>query len=503
MTIHSSDSTTRTLEEYRLAGQLGLLIDGKWVEATSDSTSVVVNPATGLPLVSIANASVADVDAAVQAARSARESWRRVSPAQRTHLIWKLSELIENDIDYLSVLEVLNQGKTLDLACGLDVMGSVETLRYYSGWATKLNGTTNRISAPDERPGGSVGEAYHAFNTLEPVGVVAAVVPWNVPLVMAIGKLAPALVAGCTVVLKPAVETPLTTLRLGQLIMEAGFPPGVVNIVTGSGDVGAALVGHPGIDKVAFTGSTATGRAIAATAGQSLKRVTLELGGKSPLIVFNDADLEQAAQSAAWSIFLTAGQMCFATSRLYVQKDVQQQVIARVCEIAREIKIGSGLDSETELGPVISERQRARVLSHIDDAVQSGAEMLVGGAQVPSSGFFVAPTVLSVEDPDAKIMQEEVFGPVLAVSTFETEEEVIRLANNTEYGLAASLWTQNLARAHTVASSIEAGTVWVNCNVVLDESQPFAGWKQSGLGIEGGRSGVEEYVQPRAVVIAT
>jgi acyl-CoA reductase-like NAD-dependent aldehyde dehydrogenase len=208
--------------------------------------------------------------------------------------------------------------------------------------------------------------------------------------------------------------------------------------------------------------------------------VTLELGGKSPLIVFNDADLEQAAQSAAWSIFLNAGQMCFATSRLYVQKDVQQQVIARVCEIAREIKIGSGLDSETELGPVISERQRARVLSHIDDAVQSGAEMLVGGAQVPSSGFFVAPTVLSVEDPDAKIMQEEVFGPVLAVSTFETEEEVIRLANNTEYGLAASLWTQNLARAHTVASSIEAGTVWVNCNVVLDESQPFAGWKQFG-----------------------
>lgn len=502
LSVHSSDTTVQALENDRSQGRINLLIDGQWTPATSDQVTTVIDPASENVLAQVADASVADVDAAVTAARVARTSWARVSPAQRTKLLWQLADLIERDGEHLSVLEVLNQGKPLELAQALDVQGSAETLRYYAGWSTKLHGVTSHISADDPRPIGSLGVAHHAFSTQEPVGVVAAIVPWNVPLVMAVAKLGPALTAGCTVVLKPAPETPLTTLRLGQLILEAGFPPGVVNIITGGGDVGVALVNHPGVDKIAFTGSTPTGRAIAATAGQQLKRVTLELGGKSPLIVFNDADLESAAQAAAWSIFLNAGQMCFATSRLLIQRDVYAEVLDRVCLLAGELTLGSGLDSSVGLGPVISARQQDRVMRYIESAIEAGADVRTGGARVAGRGFFVEPTVIASPGLKAKIMREEVFGPVLCAAAFDDDAEAVRLANDTEYGLAASLWTQNLSRAHTVASVIEAGTVWVNCNVVLDESMPFAGWKQSGLGSEGGRAGVEEYLQHRSVVIA-
>ncbi len=502
MPVHPADDTVFALETDRVEGRLDLLIGGRWIPATGDNRTMVVDPATGRMLVEIGSASMADVDAAVIAAGEARARWARVSPADRTKMLWRLADLIEQDGERLSVLEVLNQGKPLGLAQALDVAGSAETLRYYAGWSSKLYGVTSRISADDERAEGSLGSGFHAFSTPEPVGVVAAVVPWNVPLVMAVAKLGPALTAGCTVVLKPAPETPLTTLRLGQLVLDAGFPPGVVNIITGGGDVGAHLVSHPGVNKVAFTGSTTTGRAIAGIAGQQLKRVTLELGGKSPLIVFNDADLEAAAQAAAWSVFLNAGQMCFATSRLLVQKDVYDGVVDRVCEIARELVVGSGLDPSVDLGPVVSARQQQRVMAYIESAVASGADVRTGGSALPGDGYFIEPTVISVADQSTAISREEVFGPVLCATAFDTEADAVRMANDTEYGLAASLWTQNLSRAHTVASVIDAGTVWVNCNVVLDESLPFAGWKQSGLGTEGGLAGVEQYMQPRTVVIA-
>jgi phenylacetaldehyde dehydrogenase len=477
-----------------------MYINGQWTQGSAETQLEVTNPADGTELASVWVASPADVDEAVEAAHRAKAIWATAPPAERAAKLWRLAELIERDGDILAVLEVLNQGKPLGLAQGLDVGGSAETLRYYAGWPTKLHGTTAQISAPDERSA-PFGPAYHAYSQLHPVGVVAAIVPWNVPLVMAVAKLGPALSAGCTVVLKPAPETPLTTLWLGSLIAEAGFPEGAVNIVVGGRDVGAQLVTHRRVNKIAFTGSTATGREISAIAGRELKSVTLELGGKSPLLVFPDADLEAAAQAAAFSIFLNAGQMCFATSRVFVHRDVYDTVVGSIADVARTLQVGSGLNPQTELGPVVSRRQQSRVLEYVDKAQRSGMELVASGTVPASNGFFVPPMVFA-SDGRSTALRDEVFGPVLSVEPFDTEVDALRLANDTEYGLAASLWTQDLSRAHRLGALIEAGTIWVNCNIVLDESMPFAGWKASGLGMEGSEGGVREYLKPRTVVVA-
>jgi len=485
-----------------------MLIGGEWFESISGDAFPVYNPATGEEIARVYEARDEDIDRAVDAARHAFEApaWRRMLPADRSRLMWKLADLIEANADELTELEVLNQGKPIELARQVDVEGSANKFRYYAGWCTKIEGTTSNISFPDLRDNEASGPAYHAYTLKEPVGVVGAIVPWNVPLLMASGKIVHAITSGCTIVLKPAEETPLTALRLGELVIEAGFPPGVINIVPGYGHIaGAALASHPGVDRISFTGSTEVGKDIVRASAGNLKKVSLELGGKSPVIIFADADLDKAIKGAADTILMNTGQICFAGSRLYVEKSVFNKVIDGVVEIAKNTKLGPGINPETEMGPLISSRQLQRVSEYIESGISEGAEIATGGKRKGETGYFIEPTVFVNTKSQMRIVQEEIFGPVLstiAIDDMGDISEVATLANDTAYGLSATIWTKDVSRAHRLAAEIKAGVVWVNTPIALDQSLPFGGYKESGWGREGGKEGIEEFTETKSVVIS-
>ena len=477
-----------------------LFIGGEWVEAKSNERISVVDPATGREIASVPDANAADVDRAVAAARAAFEKgpWADMLPATREALLWKLSDLIDQNLDELAEIESLNNGKTKFIAKIVDVAGTRDYFRYMAGWATKIEGSTFQTSIY-----GGPGSKFHTYTMREPVGVVAQIVPWNFPLAMAAWKLGPALATGCTVVLKPAEQTPLTALRLADLIAEAGFPPGVVNILTGLGETtGAALVAHPGVDKIAFTGSTAVGKLINKSATDTLKRVSLELGGKSPVIVMPDADLSQVIGGAANAVFFNAGQVCTAGTRLFAHKDVFDQVLEGVSAAAQSILLGPGLDPRTQMGPLVSREQQERVLGYIESGRKEGAKVMTGGDAPSSSGFYVKPTVLTSVRPDMKVVREEIFGPVLVAQRFEDLDDIAALANDTPFGLAASVWSRDISAVHRLVPKIRAGTVWVNCHNFVDPAMPFGGFKQSGFGREHGRAVIEMYTELKSVCIA-
>ncbi len=476
-----------------------MFIDGKWVEAASGKTFPTYNPATGEVLAQVAEGDREDIDRAVKAARRAFESgpWPEMTASQRGRLIWKLGDLIEEHLEEFAQLESLDNGKPLSIARVADVPLAVDLFHYMGGWATKIEGNTIPISASSKQV------KYFAYTRREPVGVVGQIIPWNFPLLMAAWKVGPALATGCTVVLKPAEQTPLSALLLAELIAEAGFPDGVVNVVPGYGETaGAALASHPDVDKVAFTGSTEVGKLILQAAAGNLKKVSLELGGKSPNIVFADADMKASIPGAASAIFFNHGQCCCAGSRLYVEQSIFDHVVHGVAEQAGKIKVGHGFDPETSMGPLVSEEQLNRVCSYLESGFQEGAEAIVGGHKRPGAGYFVEPTVMVKTKPDMKVVREEIFGPVVCAMPFRNVDKLIAEANQSEYGLAAAVWTRDISKAHRIAEKLRAGTVWINCYNVFDAALPFGGYKQSGWGREMGHEVLEQYTEVKAVCAA-
>ncbi len=476
-----------------------MFINNQWVESASGKTFPVYNPATGEVLAQVAEGDREDINRAVKAARKAFDggAWPDMTASQRGRLIWKLADLLEQHAEEFSQLESLDNGKPLSVARAADIPLAIDLFRYMAGWATKIEGNTIPISTKTKR------NEFFAYTRREPVGVVGQIIPWNFPLLMAAWKLGPALATGCTVVLKPAEQTPLTALMLAELFAEAGFPEGVVNVVPGYGETaGAALAAHPEVDKIAFTGSTEVGKLILQAAAGNLKKVSLELGGKSPNIVFDDADVKPTIAGAASAIFFNQGQVCSAGSRLYVEKDMFDKVVEGVAEQAKKIKLGPGMEPDTTMGPLVSEEQLHRVTSYLEAGLNEGAEAVVGGKKRDGKGYFVEPTVMVKTNPQMRVVREEIFGPVVVASPFSDIEQIVAEANNTEYGLAAGVWTKDISKAHRIAHRLRAGTVWINCYSVFDAALPFGGYKQSGWGREMGHEVLNLYTEVKSVCVA-
>ncbi len=473
-------------------------IDGKFVKSSADEVIAVVDPTSGATVGHVPAGNATDIDRAVKAARAAFESgpWHKMRSAERERLLLRLADLLEANATELSEIESVNSGRILSVTRAIDVDLSVSYLRYMAGWATKIQGHTIEPSLAVS------GLKFFAMSLREPIGVVGAITPWNVPLGQAIWKIAPALATGCTLVLKPAEQTPLTALRFASLIAEAGIPDGVINIVTGYGEAaGAALVAHPEVDKISFTGSTRVGRMIGQAAAGSMKHFTLELGGKSPMVVLEDADLEATIPGAAMGIFANHGQSCIAGSRLFVHEAVYDKVVSGIARIAEKIKIGSALAADTEMGPLVSASQQKRVLAYIRSGREEGAEVVAGGEVLEGPGSYVRPTVFANVNPGMRIVREEIFGPVLAVARFNDLNDVLRRANDTQFGLGASVWTSDLNKAHWFIRNFRAGTVWVNTHGVLDLAVPFGGVKQSGVGHELGEEAILHHTRLKSAIL--
>lgn len=478
-----------------------MLIDGNWVPAVSGRTFETIDPATELKIADIALGGPEDIDLAVAAARRAFQPgspWRKMTPRDRAAILRRLAVLLKENAEEFAVLESLDNGKSYANTVKGDIDFSVNILNYMAGLALTIEGSVIPVSTTAVPPATEV----FVYTRREPVGVVGSIIPWNFPLLMAIFKSAPVLTTGCTMVLKPAEQTPLTALRLGELMKEAGVPDGVVNIVPGFGEAGAALAGHPDVDKIAFTGSTEVGRLIVKASAGNLKKMTLELGGKSPNIIFADADIEAAIEGAALAIFFNHGECCVAGSRLYVERPAFDRVVAGLVERAKQYRIGPGLDPETDMGPLISQEQMDRVLGYIESGLSEGASVVVGGRRVGTVGFFVEPTLITDVRPEMVCQREEIFGPVLTVVPFDSAEEVIAAANDSPYGLAAAVWTKDISKAHKTAAALVAGTVWINAYHADDASIPRGGYKQSGWGRELGMEGINDYLLTKAVIAA-
>jgi aldehyde dehydrogenase (NAD+) len=486
-------ATTAFQPEIKL-GPTKLLINGKWVDSTSGKTFPTVNPSTGDVITQVAESDTADVDKAVASARAAFDKgpWRKMSGTQRGRLMNKLADLIEKYADELAQLEALDNGKPAHVARAADLNLTMACYRYYAGWADKIQGKTIPVNG-----------RYFCYTKHEPVGVVGQIIPWNFPLLMQAWKLGPALAAGCTVVMKPAEQTPLTALRVGELIMEAGFPEGVVNILPGYGPTaGAAIARHFDVDKVAFTGSTEVGHLIMKAAAETnLKRVTLELGGKSPNIVFADANMDEAIEGSHQALFFNQGQCCCAGSRLFVEEKCYDEFVEKSVARAKKRTVGNPFDKATEQGPQVDQDQFNKVMSYIDSGKQEKANLATGGKRVGDKGYFIEPTVFTDVRDDMKIAREEIFGPVMTILKFKDMSEVVERANKTMYGLAAAVWTSDITKAHAIADGVRAGTVWVNCFDVFDAAAPFGGFKQSGIGRELGEYSLSNYSEIKTVTI--